>query len=117
MKTRGYCCPDQNVEGGPVAIDGEMAIQECKCTECGEEWIDHYGLLNPHFRVWIYEYKVWPVSEVIAIMRAKQEVARTGEGFVSEDSLHIEILEAEKKGFRWVRTECEMAIFERPTIR
>jgi hypothetical protein len=55
-----------------------------------------------------YEYKAWPVAQVVAIIRQDK-----CEGFVSKDKCSERIAEAIDQGYRWVRTECEMAIFEK----
>ena len=41
-----YCpiCHTVEIDGGFVEIEGQAAKQECSCTECGAEWIDHYKI-------------------------------------------------------------------------
>jgi hypothetical protein len=35
-------CSSDQIEGGPVEIDGNHAAQECSCNECSATWIDTY---------------------------------------------------------------------------
>ena len=41
-----HCGPDGNVEGGPVWIEGRLAMQECNCTECDKHWREVYQLVD-----------------------------------------------------------------------
>lgn len=60
-----------------------------------------------------YEYKAWPVEQVIAVIISEQAVGETGVGYVSKDAVYAGVSEALTAGYRWVRTECDMAVFER----
>lgn len=37
-------CDENDVEGGPVDIDGGWATQSSSCAACGHEWTDYYKL-------------------------------------------------------------------------
>lgn len=38
------CGDDDAVEGGPVDICGEAAVQDCSCSACGASWVLTFGL-------------------------------------------------------------------------
>jgi len=45
----GVSCPfcgDSRIEGGFVETGEGRATQPMKCTECGEDWIDYYRLVD-----------------------------------------------------------------------
>ena len=49
LATRGLNCPfckTGNIEGGSVEINDGGAMQECNCTDCGEDWTDIYMLTH-----------------------------------------------------------------------
>ena len=60
----------------------------------------------------MFLYKAFPVSQTIAVIVAMQRVDETHTGYVASDSVSDGIRAALGEGFRWVRTECEMAVFE-----
>ncbi len=39
-------CKSVSIEGESVQIDGNAAVQEMRCAECGLEWADTYVLSN-----------------------------------------------------------------------
>ena len=48
VNSRGQVCPvcysQSSLEGGPVEIDGGVAVQEVTCEVCGSSWNDLYEL-------------------------------------------------------------------------
>jgi hypothetical protein len=47
LECRGLRCPfcgDEDLEGGPVEIDGGGASQEMSCLACDRQWYDVYTL-------------------------------------------------------------------------
>lgn len=49
LKKEGVRCPmcqSDNIEGGQMNIECNVATQEVKCHNCGEEWTDLYTLTN-----------------------------------------------------------------------
>ena len=55
-------------------------------------------------------YKAWPASQVIALIAAFQELEE--DGYISEDKMVLQFLDAIRDGYRWTRTESGIAIFE-----
>ena len=47
-KAYGKCpwCNSIDIEGGPIEIDSNEALQEVGCLECGKGWIDVYRLYD-----------------------------------------------------------------------
>ena len=48
--TGGYskcpACLSENIEGGAVDIDANIATQPMNCTECGRHWTDVFRLVS-----------------------------------------------------------------------
>lgn len=61
-------------------------------------------------RVW--EYEVMPAAVVVGLLDARQRV-ESGEGYVSDDADSRQLASLLSRGFQWIRTEDEMAVFER----
>ena len=55
-------------------------------------------------------YRAWPDSQVVALIAAFQEMDE--DGYISEDKMVLQFLEALQDGYRWTRTESGIAIFE-----
>ena len=57
-----------------------------------------------------YEYRLHPANDVIELLlvRSKQP-----DSYLSDDHASRAISESLASGFRWIRTEYEVAIFER----
>ena len=47
------CCNSDQIEGGPVQIDGPSAWQSISCNDCGARWADIYTLSS-------YEIEEYP---------------------------------------------------------
>jgi len=49
IKEGGECCPfcqDSDIDGGPVDIDTNCAIQKMSCANCERDWKDVYTLTS-----------------------------------------------------------------------
>ena len=49
LARKGQVCPfclDRDITGDEIDIDGDGAVQECSCLECGAAWTDIYELVG-----------------------------------------------------------------------
>ena len=48
LKDSSKCpfCQSEQIEGGPVEIDGDTAWQKVSCLDCDKQWADIYRLAD-----------------------------------------------------------------------
>lgn len=59
-----------------------------------------------------YEYAVMPRDEVVALVRTF-DAATTPGAYLSDDASHRDYCDLLARGFRWVRTDGDVAVFEK----
>lgn len=48
LKNPGHCpwCKSMNITASSIDVEGDGAVQEVRCSECGKAWYDYYKLTN-----------------------------------------------------------------------